>query len=111
MAKLANRARMTTTTPGAGTITLGSAVSPFQSFAAAGVNDGDEVPYVIEDGTAWEIGSGIYTSSGTTLTRVLRSSSTASLLSLSGSAQVFIDASAEELNSLSIITQALFGAT
>lgn len=92
MPKVFNRARMTTATTGTGTITLGSAVSGYQSFAAAGVANADIVHYTIEDGTAWEIGTGTYTSSGTTLSRTLVESSTGSLLNLSGSAQVFISA-------------------
>jgi len=90
MTLLANRAKMTTTTTGTGTITLGSASTGYQSFASAGVVNGETVRYVIEDGTAWEIGVGVYTSTGTTLTRTLIESSTASLLNLSGSAVVFI---------------------
>lgn len=96
--KFVNRAKMTTATTGTGTITLGSAVSGYQSFADAGITDGNVVRYVIEDGTAWEIGTGTYTASGTTLTRtVLESSNSDAAISLSGSAEVYITAAAEDL--------------
>ena len=98
MTKLVNRAKMTTATTGTGTITLGSASSGYQSFAAAGVVNADIVRYVIEDGTAWEIGEGTYTASGTTLTRVVSESSNAdAALNLTGSAVVYVSAAAEDI--------------
>lgn len=99
MAKFANRAAMDTATTGTGAITLGSALSLHQSFADAGIGDGDTVNYVIEDGTDWEIGTGVYTASGTTLTRTVTESSNADAeLNLSGGATVFIDVPASYFN-------------
>lgn len=98
MPRLVNRAKMTTATTGTGTITLGSASSGYQTFADAGVSDGDTVRYVIEDGSSWEIGSGVYTSSGTTLTRVVAESSNSdSAIDLTGSAVVFVTAVAQDI--------------
>lgn len=98
MAKLVNRAKMTTSTTGTGAITLGSAVDGFQTFAGAGVSNGDVVAYAIEDGTAWEIGTGTYTSTGTSLSRtVLESSNSDTAINLSGNAVVFITARATDI--------------
>ncbi len=97
MAKLFNLARMTTATTGAGTITLGAAVSGYLTFALAGISNGDVVSYAIKDGNNSEIGTGVYTSSGTTLTRsVSKSTNANAALNLSGTAEVFITARAED---------------
>ena len=92
-----NRAQVATATTGTGTITLGAAVQGYQTFASAGLTTGDVVSYVIEDGSAWEIGSGTYSSTGPTLTRTLVQSSTGSLLNLSGSARVFVTVTAGDM--------------
>jgi hypothetical protein len=99
MAVLKNRAKMSTSTTGTGTITLGSAEDGYQTFADAGVANADVVRYVIEDtGGAFEIGTGTYTSSGTTLSRtVSESSNSNNAINLSGSATVFIGATAEDI--------------
>ncbi|MDE5451329.1 hypothetical protein GWE18_00365 [Bradyrhizobium sp. CSA112] len=91
MAKLFNLARMTTATSGTGTITLGSAVSGYLTFALAGVANADVVAYGIKDGANSEVGYGVYTSSGTTLTRNVRKSTNGdALINLSGTAEVYI---------------------
>jgi len=101
MAVLKNRAKMSTSTTGTGTITLGSAEDGYQTFADAGVADADVVRYVIEDGSNWEIGTGTYTASGTTLSRtVSESSNSDAAINLSGSATVFIGATAEDIPAL-----------
>jgi hypothetical protein len=105
MPKIVNRAYMSTATTGTGTITLGSPLSGYQSFAAAGVTDGDEIRYVIEDGTSWEIGTGTYTATGTTLTRtVSESSSGGTAIALSGSAVVFVTATNADFREESVGT-------
>lgn len=99
-AKLHNLARMTTTTTGAGTVTLGAAVPGHLTFANAGVADGSVLTYAIADGANSEIGRGTYAAAGPTLTRtaILRSTNGGLALSLSGSAEVAITAAAEDFD-------------
>jgi hypothetical protein len=91
MAKLFPLARMSTATTGTGTITLGSAVTGYLTFAQAGVSDGDIVRYAIKDGSNSEIGIGTYTAAGTTLSRTVeKSTNSNAAINLSGVAEVFI---------------------
>lgn len=98
MVTLVNRAKMTTSTTGTGPLTLGTASDGFQSFADAGITDGQTVRYTIEDGSEFEIGTGTYTASGTTLTRSVDESSNADApLNLTGAATVFVVASSLDI--------------
>lgn len=98
MATLADLARMATATAGTGTITLGSAASGYLTFAQAGITDGQTVSYAIADGSSREVGRGVYTSAGTTLTRnVLKSTNSNAAINLSGTAEVFITALVEDI--------------
>lgn len=105
MAKYFNRARMTVTSTGTGALTLGVALTGYQTFSAAGVADGDTVGYAIEDGSSWEIGTGTYTASGTTLSRTVTASSNSNTaISVTTSAQVFVTALAADLVNASNLT-------
>lgn len=102
--KLGNRVKMTVSgTPGTGTITLGSAVSGFNTFGSA-LSDGDTCPYVIEDtSNAWEIGVGTYTASGTTLARttvVASSAGGTTKINATSAAQVYLAPLATDLNAV-----------
>jgi hypothetical protein len=93
-------AKMTTPTQGAGTITLGAAVNGFLSFAQAGVADQETVSYGIFDPLtlASEAGHGVYSASGTTLSRgPVASTNSGAAINLSGSAIVVLTLLAEDL--------------
>src|SRR6056297_3359241 len=110
MVVLVNRAKMSTSTTGTGAITLGLAEDGYQTFADAGVTDGDTVRYVIEDGSNWEIGTGTYTASGTTLSRtVSESSNSDAAISLSGAAIVFVSAVETDVTRRPFAMTLLFG--
>jgi hypothetical protein len=92
--------KVSTATTGTGTITLGAAVSGFLTFALGGVANGETVSYGIFDpvSLASEAGHGVYTASGTTLTRVpLASTNGGAAINLSGSAIVVLTALAEDI--------------
>ena len=88
---------MTVTSTGTGTLSLGVAASGWRAFSAApAIATGTQISYRIDDGANWELGVGVYTVSGLTLTRTLRESSTGSLLSVTTAAVVTIVALAED---------------
>ena len=89
--KFLNRVRMAVSgTPGNGTITLGAAATGYQSFAAAGASDGDQMPYVLDDGTplgsVWEIGLGTYHGNNTFSRDTVTQSSAGGTTKISASA-------------------------
>jgi hypothetical protein len=71
-----------TGTPGTGVVTLNAASSGFQTFATAGVLDGDLVDYTIEDGSNFEC--------GLTRLKVTDSSNSGSAISATSAAVVFV---------------------
>ena len=91
---LADRVRETTTSTGTGTITLGGAVTGFQSFSVIGNNN--TTYYTIAGGSQWEVGIGTYY--GGTLARdTVLASSTGSKIDFSaGSKDVFVCYPAEK---------------
>ena len=90
---LPDRVKVTSSTTGTGTLTLGSALTGFETFESVG--DGNTTYYVIQHTKEdeWEVGLGTYTSSGTTLSRdtIFQSSNSDSAVDFSsGSKIVFV---------------------
>jgi hypothetical protein len=104
---LKDRVKVTTTTTGTGTLTLGAAQQGFQDFGAIG--NGNSTYYTIQDPVTgdWEVGAGVYTASGTALSRdeVLSSSNAGALVNFgAGSKIVFVTYPAEK-SSISYYTE------
>lgn len=109
---LANLARQSSTTIGTGTLTLGPVVQGFNTFAAAGLTDGQTVTYAIEDYssdipaavTGREIGQGVYNTAGPTVTRTTVYSSTngGSKINCTGRQHVLVTAAKEDFDSLAL---------
>lgn len=112
---LKDRVKQTAAAPGTGTITLGATAAGFQSFASVG--NGNTTYYAIVDPVSgdWEVNYGVYTSSGTTLTRNATplSSSTGTLVNFTGTVDVFLTYPSEKAvwQDLSgVVAQQSFGA-
>jgi hypothetical protein len=93
-----DRVKVTSTTTGTGTFTLGSAVLGFQNFSVIG--DGNTTYYTITGvgSSEFEVGIGTFTLSGTTLSRdtILESSNSGSAVNFSaGDKEVFVTYPAE----------------
>lgn len=109
-----NQARMTISSSGTGSFTLSAAVQPFNTFAQAGVIDGEVIPYSAIDTASnnAEKGWGVYSATGPTLTRnpfIVTGGSTTPFAASSSGTQVFIDPSVADLVHLSLFAQANFG--
>lgn len=104
---LVNLARVQSTTIGAGTLTLGSAIAGFNTFAGAGLTDGQTVTYAIEDYSSdipaavvgREIGQGVYSAGTLTRGTVYSSTSAGAKINCSGRQHVLITAAAEDFAS------------
>jgi hypothetical protein len=98
--QFADRVQETTTTAGAGSVSLGGAVAGYQPFSVFAT--GSQVPYAIVDGVAWEIGYGTLTSgSPWTMSRdvILGSSNAGAVLTLSGGAStIFCTIPADQID-------------
>jgi len=94
---LADRVQETTATTGTGSITLGGAVSGYQSFAVVG--NANTCYYTIVNSSAWEVGIGTYSTTGPTLARTTvlsNSSGNTSPITLVGASSVFLTYPAEK---------------
>jgi hypothetical protein len=101
---LADNVQMTVNAaPGTGPIVLNAAVPGHQSFTSANVPNGATIFYLAQDvSNVWEIGTGVYTSSNTTLSRnpILGSSGANTVVNLSSAAIISLTVSVETLNNV-----------
>jgi hypothetical protein len=96
---LKDRVRVTSSTTGTGTFTLGTVAAGFQDFSVIG--DGNTTYYAIQNSgdNTWEVGIGTYTASGTTLSRdtILESSNGGTAVNFAaGTKDVFVTYPAEK---------------
>jgi hypothetical protein len=99
----ADRVAESTATTGTGTLTLGGALNvQYQAFSSAFAN-ATLVDYCIFGPAGWEVGTGVYTTSGTTLTRVACASSNSNaLVSLTGTSTVICTVAAAKIVNLPV---------
>lgn len=102
-----DRVYVNTATTGTGTVTLGSAVAGnMLTSAEAGMVDGQTYAYAIEEGSDFEAGYGVYTASGTTLTRAtvkeskIGGTAGTTKMNLAGAAKVRVTALSDDLTQI-----------
>lgn len=88
-----DRIKVTAAAPGTGNVTLGSAELGYQTFAAIGNNN--STYYAIQDlaNNLWEVGEGVFTTSGPTLTRsqvLSNSAGNTSAINFTNAVEVFV---------------------
>jgi hypothetical protein len=92
---LADRVQETSATTGTGTLTLAGAVLGYQTFAA-GIGSGNTCYYTITNAAgSWEVGIGTVGTGTLARTTVLSSSNSGSLVSFTGTLNVFVTYPAE----------------
>ena len=91
-----DRVQETSTTTGTGTLTLGGAVSGFQTFSSA-IGNGNYTYYSIVNGAEWEVGYGLVTAGQLSRDNVWESSNSGALVNFSaGTKNVFCTYPAEK---------------
>ena len=101
MGAVFNMRRMTVTSTGTGTLTLGVAAAGWRAFTAApAIATGTILSYRIDDGSNWELNSGVFDAAAGTLTRLRTSpeSTTGALLAVTTSAIVTLVPLAEDFD-------------
>ena len=94
-----------TESSGHGPFTLGTALTGFQTAAAAGITNGTPVSYRATDGTNWETAHGIVDVSGSTYTLArgidtIKSSNSNALVNFSSGVVVLITLLSQDINAL-----------
>ncbi len=99
--QLFDRIWETTTTTGTGTLTLAGARTGHQAFSVVG--NGTKVPYLITNGTDFEIGEGIYSSSTLTRATIFSSSNSNSAVNFgAGTKDVILSMPAKYLTEINV---------
>ena len=93
--QLADRVQVTSTSYTTSSFTLASAVTGFQAFTV--LTSGNTTYYTATDSSGnWEVGYGTYTTGALARTTILSSSNSGSVVTFSGTVNVWIDYPAEK---------------